>query len=838
MTELEDRLNEAARAPILLIACDYDGTLAPLIDHPAKAEADRAALVALRALVKLSQTHVAVISGRALSDLAQKLSAVEGVHLVGSHGSEFEPGFASLSFDAPPSLLGRLRESLSSIVASSENCWIEEKPSSFALHYRRASDEEAARVLAEAMRGPGTWPEVFVRHGKKVLELSVVGTDKGRALAQMRQRCGAGAVIFLGDDITDEDAFGTLAGPDVGVKVGPGESLAQHRVESPVEVARLLARVSEKRSEWLAGSQATPIERHSLLSDQRTCALIDPAGRVVWMCLPRFDSSAVFAELLGGPTAGYFQVCPAGGVAATQSYLGNTFILQSRWDGIVLTDYLDSGGGRAFQRAGRSDLIRVIEGRGRVRITFAPRLDFGRAETKLRLSEAGVEVEGAIDPLVLHGAGLPWRVESEGRNQTAIAEVELTGDPLILELRFGTASLQPDPQPEPVRRERVARFWSGWAGALQAPSRAREAVLRSALILKALTYGPSGAIVAAATTSLPETIGGIRNWDYRFCWPRDAALAATSLIRLGMTGPALRLLDWILGILDNTQPGSFLSPVYTVTGAHLMPESEIAELGGYRGSRPVRVGNAASQQIQLDIFGPIADMIDQLARQGAALSSEHWRLVENMVEAVANRWREPDHGIWEVRRSRRHHFHSKVMCWQTVDRGLRVSCYLGRSRSEWEGLREAIRDDALRHGLRDGRFHATYEDSEADAALLLTGLSGMTDPKSPEFLATLDDVHRRLCSGFTVYRYRYDDGLPGHEGGFHICALWLVQALVAAGRHEAAEELFDGVLSLIGPTGMLSEEYDPLRQLAIGNVPQAYSHLGIIDAAIALTQHE
>lgn len=836
MAELEDRLNEAAHAPILLIACDYDGTLAPLIDHPAKAEADRAALVALRALVRLPQTHVAVISGRALADLAQKLSAVEGVHLVGSHGSEFEPGFASPSFDGSLSLLGRLRESLSGIVASSENCWIEEKPSSFALHYRRASDEEAARVLADALRGPAEWPEVFIRHGKKVLELSVVGTDKGRALAQMRQRCGAGAVIFLGDDITDEDAFATLAGPDVGVKVGRGESLAQYRVESPVEVARLLARVSERRSEWLAGSRATPIERHSLLSDQRTCALIDPLGRVVWMCLPRFDSPAVFAELLGGATAGYFQVGPPGGAAATQSYLGNTFILQSRWDGIVLTDYLDSGGGRAFQRAGRTDLTRVIEGRGRVRIVFAPRMDFGRAETKLRVSEAGIEVEGAIDPLVLLGAQLPWRVESEGRSQTAIAEVELTGDPVVLEMRFGTASLQPDPQPEPVRRERVARFWSGWAGALQTPSRAPDAVLRSALVLKALTYGPSGAIVAAATTSLPETIGGIRNWDYRFCWPRDAALAATSLIRLGMTGPALRLLDWILGILDNTQPGTFLSPVYTVTGAHLMPESELAELAGYRGSRPVRIGNAASQQIQLDIFGPIADMIDQLSRKGAALSSEHWRLMENMVEAVANRWKEPDHGIWEVRRSRRHHFHSKVMCWQTVDRGLRVARYLGRSRPEWEGLREAIREDALQRGLRGGRFHATYEDNEADAALLLTGISGMADPKSPEFLATLDDVHRRLRSGFTVYRYRYDDGLPGQEGGFHICAMWLVQALVAAGRRDAAEELFAGVLSLAGPTGMLSEEYDPLRQLAIGNVPQAYSHLGVIDAAISLAQ--
>lgn len=556
------------------------------------------------------------------------------------------------------------------------------------------------------------------------------------------------------------------------------------------------------------------------------------------MCLPRFDSPAVFAELLGGPAAGFFAVGPAGGAHATsQAYEGDTFTLRSRWPGLALVDYLDCGGGRAYQRAGRTDLVRVLEGHGPIRIVFAPRMDFGRMETCLRVSELGVEVEGSVDSLVLRGPGLPWRIVTEGRHQAAIAEFELAESPLVLEMRFGTANLEADPAPESARRERSARFWTGWATALSLPRVAREQVLRSALVLKALTYGPTGAVVAAATTSLPEHAGGVRNWDYRYCWPRDGAMAAASLIRLGTTGPAVRLLDWVLGILDHAQPGSLLCPVYTVSSAHLMPESEIAQLAGYRGSRPVRVGNAAAQQIQLDVFGPIADLIDLLARHGAALSAEHWRLVETMVEAVARRWMEPDHGIWEVRRPRRHHVHSKVMCWQTVDRGIRIARYLGRRRPEWEALRDTIFHEVTTRGLRadHGAFCATYDEDEPDAAVLALVLGRMVDPADPRFIATLEEIERTLRVGPTVYRYRYDDGLPGEEGGFHICTAWLVQALAMVGRQEAAEELLNEWLTLMGPTGLLSEEYEPNDRMSLGNFPQAYSHLGLIDAALAVT---
>jgi trehalose 6-phosphate phosphatase len=832
------RLDEIARAPLLLVASDFDGTIAPLVADPALAEADREATVALKALARMPQTHVAMISGRALSDLAARTRDVEQLHLVGSHGSEFEAGFAE---PLPPQTQGRyerLKDFISAVASRAPGFIIEEKPASFALHYRNVEEDAAAAAVDAVMRGPGTWPGVYVRHGKKVIELSVVQTDKGGALRRLRQRLGATAVLFLGDDLTDEDAFGTLSGPDLGVKVGPGATGARHRAENTVEVARLLARLAERRADWIAGSHATPIEQHSILSDQRTIAVLNPEGRLVWLCLPRIDSPAVFAELLGGPTAGFFDVRPVSDAAPlSQKYLGDSFILQTRWPTLTVTDYLDCGGSRAFQRAGRTDLIRALDGTGRVRVTFAPRHDFGRMETRLKIGDQGIEVEGAIDSLVLRAPGVPWRLVDEGRHQTAIAEVSLESGPLVLELRYGTASCDADLRPETARRERTDRFWRSWAATLDLPPIARDLVRRSALVLKALCYGPTGAIAAAGTTSLPEYPGGVRNWDYRFCWPRDAALAATALVHLGAMGPATKFLDWMLEILDEGEPSSLPCPVYSVTGRHLGPEGEIAELPGYRGSRPVRVGNAAAQQVQLDMLGPIADLLARLAERGEALSSEHWRMLEAMVGAIERRWQEPDHGIWEIRRSRQHHLHSKVMCWQTVDRALRVARYLGRRRPDWISLRDRIAADVLARGWNAQRnaFCATYDDHEADAAALAVGLSGLLPPDDPRFIGTVDYVERNLRLGPTVYRYRYDDGLPGSEGGFHLCTSWLIEAYVRIGRIDAAEALFESLTSLPGPTGLLSEQLDPDGRRALGNFPQAYSHLGLINAAIALS---
>ncbi len=839
--DLEQRIDELARAAVLLVASDFDGTLAPIVLDPATAEAERESLVALQSLARMPQTHVAIISGRALADLAERTREVGEAHLIGSHGSEFEAGFAVPLDVEARALHQRLIEALRGLSHSAAGLVLEIKPASLAFHYRNADPSQADEAVHAILCGPATWPGVFVRHGKKVIELSVVDTDKGTALRRVRQHVGASAVLFVGDDVTDEDAFLSLTGPDLGIKVGPGPTSAAFRCANTIAGAQLLARLAHRRAEWLAGARSHPIERHALLSDQRTIALLDPAGRVVWMCLPRIDSPAIFAELLGGPAAGFFDVRPANNEPVVeQRYDGDSFVLETRWPGMRVVDYLDSGGGRAYQRAGRTDLIRVVEGTGKVRAIFAPRLDFGRMETRLSLQDSGVVVEGTIDPIVLRAPQLAWRLIDDGRHHTAIAEFELGEAPAVFELRYGTSNLAAAPQVEPARRERTLHAWSGWAATLRLPLTGRAHVLRSALVLRALCYGPTGAIAAAATTSLPEHAGGVRNWDYRFCWPRDAAMAATALLRLGASGPALKLLDWLLGLIEHLEPPALLSPLYTVTGGHVAGEGEVGELAGYCGSRPVRIGNAAAHQVQLDVFGPIVELVALLAQEGAALSSEHWRLVETMVAAVGHRWSQPDHGIWEVRRPRQHHVHSKVMCWQAVDRAQRVASYLGRNRPEWSELSAAIAADVLRHGWSDRAqaYGGTYESGEADAAALLVGLSGLLAAEDPRFASTVRYVEESLLEGPVVYRYRYDDGLPGVEGGFLLCTTWLIEAYVRLGRLDEARALFGQYVALAGPTGLLAEEFDPHDGRALGNFPQAYSHVGLINAALAIEAAE
>jgi trehalose 6-phosphate phosphatase len=837
MEELHRHLDEISRSPVLLVATDYDGTLAPIVSKPELAQAHRESIVALKSLASMPQTHVAIISGRALSDLCGRVSEADEAHLVGSHGSEFDAGFATPVPFPGAEILYEIARQADQIAARTPGAIVERKPAAIAFHYRNAKEDQAAAAVSELLRAVEKLHGLYVRHGKMVVEFSAFKTDKGRALQTLRQRLGASAVVFLGDDVTDEDAFASLAGPDVGVKVGEGPTAAKYRVGDTLEVARLLANIAERRSAWLAGSTAVPIEQHSMLSDQRTCALVSPNGRISWLCVPRVDSAAVFAELLGGPTAGYFEVLPlSASAAARQNYVGPSFVLKTDWGDLRVTDYLDCSAGRPFQRAGRTDLVRVIEGQGRVRITFAPRLGFGTLETRLRVSESGIEIEGAIEPCVLFAPGIRWTIRQEGRHETAVAEVDVGGGPVVMEFRYGTASLAPARLAEPQRRMQTERFWAVWTDTLSLPSFCRELVLRSALVLRALCYGPTGAIVAAATTSLPEHAGGVRNWDYRFCWPRDAAMAASALARLGATGPAIKLLDWMAGILEDCEPGTLICPVYTVTGGHLGTEGVVAELAGYRGSRPVRVGNMAAHQVQLDVLGPVAELLSLLAGQGASLTPEHWRMLESMVTAVSKRWREEDHGIWEIRGARKHHVHSKIMCWQTVDCALRVAEYTGRRRNDWTLLRQTIADDVLTHGWNPerGAFCSTYGGADIDASALWVGLSGLLPPTDPRYASTVQAVNRELRDGPTVHRYRFDDGLPGIEGGFNICTAWLIEAFALLGQWSDAEELFGEYADLAGPTGLMSEEFDRETNQSLGNFPQAYSHLGLINAALRL----
>lgn len=836
-TGVTEALRVIARTPSLLVACDYDGTLAPIVDNPSDAHPHRESVAALRALASFPDTHVAVVSGRSLRDLATLSRLPEEIHLIGSHGSEFDAGFLRELDDEQIALRGKVTEELSAIAASDPGFIIEMKPASVAFHYRNASPQAADEALGKVWDGPAARPGVRCKEGKMVIELAVIDTNKGTAVEKLRRQVSADAVVFLGDDVTDEDAFKCLQGPDVGIKIGPGATAATYRISDTDETARSLALLCELRRSWLEGANAPPIEQHAMLSDQRTVALMTPDARITWMCHPRADSPAVFAELVGGPKAGYFAVGPVDGHAPiSQRYLADTLIVETRWSDLTVTDYLDVSEGRANEPPGRTDLIRVLEGKGRARLEFAPRLDYGRAPTELQPADNGIVVRGAQQLIHLHTPGVDWTISEDGIHQLGIAEVQLTGEPLVVELSFDDGS---DPRPEHGRRSGTASHWSDWASTLTPPALATAEVRRSALTLKALCHQPTGAILAAATTSLPEVAGGVRNWDYRYCWPRDASLAAASLVRLGSMSEAQDLLAWVLERIQVHGGAEQLRPIYAVAGDDFLPEAVIPTLNGYLGSRPVRIGNAADQQVQLDVFGPIADLVHLLSLAGEPISEDQWLLLGDLVAAVAQRWTEPDHGIWEERRPQRHHVHSKVMCWVTVDRAIRVGKATQRPiPGGWNHLRHSIAGDVVSHGWNQevGAYTIAYDDPDLDASALWIGLSGLLPTTDPRFVATVRAIERDLRRGSIVYRYRHDDGLPGEEGGFLVCTAWLIEAYVMMGQVDDARLLFDRYVDLAGHTGLLSEEYDPVSGLMLGNHPQAYSHLGLINCALALSR--
>jgi GH15 family glucan-1,4-alpha-glucosidase len=424
-------------------------------------------------------------------------------------------------------------------------------------------------------------------------------------------------------------------------------------------------------------------------------------------------------------------------------------------------------------------------------------------------------------------------------HETAQAVVTVTPDaPVVLELRCGTTDLTSRDGEEIHWRTRANSYWSDWLADLVLPGRARDMVARSALTLRGLCDAESGGILAAATTSLPEEIGGVRNWDYRYCWLRDGALTAKALVSLSSIDEADGYLRWLHGIVAGLPGPEYLHPLYTLSGGSLVPEAVIDTLPGYAGSRPVRVGNLATNQVQLDVFGPVVDLIEELCTVRGSLTDGDWWLVEAMAHAVAARWMEPDHGIWEERHAPRHHVYSKVQCWVTIDRALKLAERWGRPVDpSWVGLREKIAADVVERGWHAeacggiGAFTTAYDGIDLDAASLHVGLAGLVDPTDPRFVATVTAVEAELRSGSTVYRYHRDDGLPGSEGGFHLCAAWMVEAYLLVGRRTEAEELFEQLLDAAGPTGLLPEEYDPIAERSLGNHPQAYSHLGLIRCA-------
>ncbi|MFD4250295.1 MULTISPECIES: trehalose-phosphatase [Amycolatopsis] len=833
--ELRRAIVQIARTPRLLVACDYDGTLAPIVTNPDEARPLPESVGALRSLAGLHETTTAVISGRALRDLAILSRLPHEVHLVGSHGSEFDIGFVHELDAQARDLHRRVEQELERIAGDVPGVSLEVKPASIAVHVRRADRDAARRVLDEVHSGPCTWEGVTTTDGKEVVELAVVQTDKGRALDTLRHQVGATAAIFLGDDVTDEKAFARLSGPDVGVKVGDGETLAAYRVPGTEDVATVLAFMLEERRNWLYGEQAPPIERLSMLSNERAVALVTPDARLTWMCHPGPDAPAVFADLLGGTSAGHFSIKPHhNGLPLGQRYLPNTMTVETRWSRLLVTDYLEPEG-----PPHRTDLVRVISGTAAASVVFAPRPEFGGVPVRLVPDPEGLRVLGTSEPIVLRSPGVAWEITSDGLHDTATALVQPTQDePVVLELRCGTTDLTAHELSEPERRARAGAYWSDWATTLKLPNVEPELVARSALTLRGLCNADTGAVLAAATTSLPEEIGGVRNWDYRYCWIRDAAFTVRELVGLGSLAEAEGYLRWLHGVLSTLAGPERLHPLYTINGTQLGAEAVIDSLPGYAGSRPVRVGNLANHQVQLDVFGPVVELVAELAQVRGELRDEDWQLVRAMAEAVTRRWSEPDHGIWEERHVPRHRVYSRVMCWVTVDRAIKLGEVYGREiPAGWHDLREEIATDVLTNGWNDEvqAFTTAYDGTDLDAASLFVGLAGLIDPSDERFQHTVTAIEAELRSGSTVYRYRRDDGLPGGEGGFHLCAAWLIEAYLLTGRRTEAEELFEQLVDAAGPTGLLPEQYDPVAERSLGNHPQAYSHLGLIRCAKLLS---
>ncbi|CAM2880110.1 trehalose-phosphatase [Skermania piniformis] len=822
------------------MASDYDGTIAPIVSDPAEAHPHSESVRALRALAGLTATTAAVISGRALRDLAVLSRLPVEVHLVGSHGSEFDLGFVHAIDNDAKQLLDEIITELTDLASTHPGVTVEVKPASVALHVRNATPEVGRQALDRVRHGAASWVGVQVTEGKAVIELAVVPTDKGYALDLLRHQESASAAIFFGDDVTDEKAFARLQGPDIGVKVGEGASLAGFRVPDTGSVAAALAFLLEERRTWLAGASAPPIERCTMLASPRSVALLTPDAVVTWFCHPEPDSAAMFAHLLGGPAAGHFSIRPERtGLPLSQRYLDGTMTVETRWAKLQVVDYLPHD-----VTPDRTDLTRVITGEAPAIVEFAPRPEFGQVPVQIEAEAEGLRVHGPNDPLVLRSPGVTWAVVSDGTHQTARAVVDPSTGPIVLELRCGTGDLGASPTDEAARRDRAETYWSSWTRTLHLPPLKPDLMKRSALTLRGLVHQPSGSILAAATTSLPEDIGGVRNWDYRYCWLRDAALTASALVSVGSLGEAQAYLGWVHDVLATLSGPEWLHPLYTLYGGGLPPEAVIDSLPGYAGSRPVRVGNAANMQVQLDVFGPIVDLIHLLARARAdrgmpdPLPDRDWELVCAMVAAVTRRWHEPDHGIWEIRGNPRHHVYSKVMGWLTVDRATDLAQRYEREVDPaWPQLRTTIADDVLTNGWNDEvqSFTAAYDGTDLDAASLHIGLSGLVDPADPRFAATVLATEADLRSGSTVYRYHHDDGLPGGEGGFHLCAAWLVEAYLLVGRRSDAEALFDQLVHAAGPTGLLSEEYDPVAERSLGNHPQAYSHLGLLRCAQLLS---
>jgi GH15 family glucan-1,4-alpha-glucosidase len=586
---------------------------------------------------------------------------------------------------------------------------------------------------------------------------------------------------------------------------------------------------------------ALPIEDYAVLGDTGTAALVGRDGSVDWLCLPRFDSPACFAALLGTPDNGRWLIGPVGTTTTTRRYRGDSLILDTTHEtdtGVVrVTDLMPL-------RDGRADIVRRVvgvSGTVRMRHEWVVRFGYGKVRPWVRrdLDSSGNELISAIagpDRVVLRGTRLPHAVDGHHVDEFDVRE----GD----ELTFSTTwspSHRPVPPALDVDRQvaETVALSERWSDRCDYTGPYRAAVTRSLLVLRLLTHGGTGGIVAAPTTSLPEDFGGSRNWDYRYCWLRDASLTVEALLASGFDEETRLWRGWLLRAIAGDPED--MQVMYAVDGARELPERELPHLPGYAGSRPVRVGNAAVDQRQTDVLGEVMVALELARQAGIRDSADSWALQRTLVENLARHWNEPDNGIWEIRGERRHFTHSRVMVWAAFDRAVAAVERHGLEGpvDRWRALREEVRQEVLTRGYDSERntFVQHYDTREVDASLLLIPSVGFLPADDPRVAGTIRAVEEDLMHEDLILRYRTStgvDGLSGDEHPFLACSFWLVSAYAGAGRSDEAHALMKRLVSLSTDLGLMAEEYDPVRERMVGNFPQAFSHLALIGAAVRL----
>ncbi|HSC28792.1 MAG TPA: glycoside hydrolase family 15 protein [Vicinamibacterales bacterium] len=581
------------------------------------------------------------------------------------------------------------------------------------------------------------------------------------------------------------------------------------------------------------------IEDYALIGDCETAALVSRGGSIDWLCFPRFDSHACFAALLGTPDHGRWLLAPATPVTAVRRwYRGDTAVLETELttaDGVVaLIDFMPI-------RSGLPDLVRLVVGRrGRVpmRMELVIRFDYGHVVPWVERVPGGISAIAGPDGLLLRTA-VPLR----GEDFRTVAEFDVAeGEEIGFDLTWFPSHAEARQELDPHAALRSTEtWWTEWAAHCTVTGPWRDAVMRSLITLKALTYRPTGAIVAAPTTSLPERFGGARNWDYRYCWLRDATFTLLALMSAGYTREAAAWRDWLVRAVAGRPQQIHI--MYGIGGERRLTELELPWLPGFEASAPVRIGNAAHAQFQLDVFGEVLDATHQGWKMGVPRGDHAWRIDTALVNYLETAWTKPDEGIWEVRGPRRHFTHSKMMAWVAMDRAIKGIEQFGLNGplERWRAIRDAIHQEVCTRGYDAdlGTFVQFYGSRLLDASLLMMPLVGFLPASDPRVRGTIEAIERHLAPDGFVSRYQTTpdvDGLPPGEASFLLCSFWLVDCLELLGRHDDATRLFERLLSVRNDVGLLAEGYDTAHQRLAGNFPQAFSHVGLINSALNLSR--